>query len=107
LEDELKYTRLSMPVSCCSMIWVTAFSVVSALAPGYAALTITYGGAMFGYDSTPMSPIARRPPSAIRIAITHANTGWLMKKRDMAGQSCAGAGAAACGGLPAPPSGCA
>ncbi len=23
LEDEVKYSRLSMPVSCCSMTWVT------------------------------------------------------------------------------------
>ena len=34
LELELKYSRLSMPVSCCSMTWVTERSVVSALAPG-------------------------------------------------------------------------
>ena len=34
LDDELKYCRLSMPVSCCSITWVTAPSVVSALAPG-------------------------------------------------------------------------
>ncbi|MNY83101.1 hypothetical protein D3C86_2256330 [compost metagenome] len=33
-DDELKYSRWSMPVSCCSMTWVTAFSAVSALAPG-------------------------------------------------------------------------
>ena len=43
-----------MPVSCCSMTWVTARSTVSALAPGIAgADTPTCGGAMFGYDSTP------------------------------------------------------
>ena len=34
LEEELKYSRWSMPVSCCSITWVTDFSAVSALAPG-------------------------------------------------------------------------
>src|SRR5690606_41224504 len=34
LEVELKYSRLSMPVSCCSMTWVTACSAVRASAPG-------------------------------------------------------------------------
>ncbi len=34
LDEELKYCRLSMPVSCCSITWVTAPSAVSALAPG-------------------------------------------------------------------------
>ena len=37
LEDEVKYSRLLMPVSCCSITWVTACSTVSALAPGYPA----------------------------------------------------------------------
>ncbi len=32
-EDE-KYISPSMPVSCCSMIWVTLVSTVSADAPG-------------------------------------------------------------------------
>ncbi len=34
LDVELKYSRLSMPVSCCSITWVTERSAVSALAPG-------------------------------------------------------------------------
>ncbi len=34
LDEELKYSRLSMPVSCCSITCVTELSVVSALAPG-------------------------------------------------------------------------
>ena len=29
-----KYMRLSMPVSCCSMTWMTVRSTTSALAPG-------------------------------------------------------------------------
>ncbi len=48
LEVELKYSRLSMPVSCCSITWVTVDSIVSALAPGYVAVTVTWGGAMSG-----------------------------------------------------------
>jgi hypothetical protein len=31
---EVKYSRLSSPVSCCSMTWVTVVSTVAALAPG-------------------------------------------------------------------------
>jgi hypothetical protein len=31
---EVKYSRWSRPVSCCSMIWVTVVSTVAALAPG-------------------------------------------------------------------------
>ena len=31
---EVKYKRLSRPVSCCSMTWVTVVSTVAALAPG-------------------------------------------------------------------------
>ena len=31
---EVKYRRLSRPVSCCSMTWVTVVSTVAALAPG-------------------------------------------------------------------------
>jgi hypothetical protein len=34
LDVEVKYNRLSMPVSCCSMICVTVDSMVAALAPG-------------------------------------------------------------------------
>src|SRR5690606_21530227 len=90
-----------MPVSCCSMTWVTALSVVSALAPGYDADTVTCGGAMLGYDSMPKPLIASTPPSVIRIAMTQAKTGWLMKKRDMGGQSLPAAAASSCGGAPA------
>ena len=34
LEDELKYSRWSRLVICCSMTWVTLRSTVCALAPG-------------------------------------------------------------------------
>ncbi len=34
LDVELKYSRLSMPVNCCSITCVTVDSIVEALAPG-------------------------------------------------------------------------
>src|SRR5690606_24044826 len=89
LEVELKYSRLSMPVSCCSMTWVTALSVVAALAPGYEADTVTCGGATCGYASTPMLSSEITPASEIRMETTQAKPGWLMKNLDMADQSCA------------------
>jgi hypothetical protein len=33
-DDDEKYIMLSMPVSCCSITWMTVRSTVSALAPG-------------------------------------------------------------------------
>ena len=81
LDDELKYIRLSMPVSCCSMTCVTArFGGVGARRPDSVALTPTCGGAMFGYDSTPQrADRDARRASVIRIAITQAKTGRSMK----------------------------
>ena len=34
LDEEEKYRRLSKPVSCCSITWVTEFCTVAASAPG-------------------------------------------------------------------------
>ncbi len=34
LDWDVKYSRRSMPTSCCSMTWVTVDSTVLALAPG-------------------------------------------------------------------------
>jgi hypothetical protein len=39
---------LSTPVSCCSITEVTVFSITSALAPGYTALMLIWGGAIGG-----------------------------------------------------------
>src|SRR3546814_11642662 len=69
------------------MTWGTSPWGVAALAPGELADTVTCGGAMFGYDSTPRPLIASTPPSVIRLAMTQATTGWWMKKRDMGDQS--------------------
>src|SRR3546814_10704951 len=78
------------------MTWGTSPWGVAALAPGELADTVTCGGAMFGYDSTPRPLIASTPPSVIRIAMTQAKTGWWRKKRDMCDQSF-GAASPACG----------
>src|SRR2546423_7616034 len=72
-----------MPVSCCSITWVTEFCTVSADAPGKVALMLTAGGAMFGYCSIGSAVIDSAPASMMTIAITHANTGLSMKKRDI------------------------
>ena len=68
-----------MPVSCCSITWVTARFGGFRAGARVDAFTPTCGGAMFGYDSTPRPKIASTPESEIRIAITQAKTGWLMK----------------------------
>jgi len=44
-----KYSILSKPVICCSMICVTVFSTVSAEAPGYVESMAIEGGAIGGY----------------------------------------------------------
>jgi len=83
------------------MTCVTVFSVVSALAPGKLALTVTCGGTTLGYDSMPRLKIEITPASMIRIAITHAKIGWSMKKLDMpcASYRLPEAGALSCAGL--------
>src|SRR5437868_6293712 len=73
-----------MPVSCCSITWVTEFCTVSADAPGKLAPIFTEGGAMFGYCSIGSVEIERPPASMITIAITHAKTGRSMKNCEIA-----------------------
>src|SRR6185437_3419630 len=83
LDDELKYKRLSMPVSCCSITWVTEFCTVSADAPGKVAPMLTAGGAMFGYCSIGSVVIDSAPAIMMTIAITHAKTGRSIKNREI------------------------
>ena len=82
-DDDEKYIRLSMPVSCCSMTWMTVRSTTSALAPGYVALMETCGGATSGYASAGSPRMAKTPPRVMTMAITHANTGRSMKNCGM------------------------
>src|SRR5471032_2817492 len=85
LDDELKYSRLSMPVSCCSITWVTVDSIVWALPHGYCPVTVTSGGEMSGYESIPMPCTEIMPNRQIRIAMTQAKTGRLRKNLGMMG----------------------
>ncbi len=78
---EWMYKSPSMPLSFCSMIWVTVSSSVSAEAPGYLAEMVTTGGAMRGYWATGRRKREMPPASMIRMAMTHAKTGRSIKKR--------------------------
>src|SRR6185369_2594025 len=72
-----------MPLSFCSMTWVTVSCTVWAEAPGYTALMAIWGGAIGGYWETGSFLIARRPASMTMMAVTQAKIGLFMKKRDM------------------------
>src|SRR6185295_505015 len=92
VEDDWKYRRPSIPVSCCSRIWVTLPSSVAAEAPGKVARMLIWVGATSGYWATGRDMIAPMPISMMMIAITQAKIGRSMKIRDI-------------GGLAAPPLG--
>src|SRR5256885_4358474 len=80
---ELKYESFSTPESCSSIGAATVLASVSALAPGYEVVISTVGGAISGYCATARSFAATRPASTMMIAMTAANTGRWMKKRDI------------------------
>src|SRR3954467_15649380 len=82
-EVELKYESFSTPESCSSIGAATVRASVSALAPGYSVVIGTVGGAISGYCATARSFAATRPASTMRTAMTAANTGRWMKKRDI------------------------
>src|SRR5689334_15670454 len=82
-DDELvdeKYTRLSMPFSCASIGAATVLATTSAVAPEYAALIATCGGASSGYCSIGETVIATAPASTIRSEMTDERIGRSMKK---------------------------
>src|SRR5262249_27825035 len=70
----------------------TACSQVSASAPGYVAASWISGGAMLGYSEIGRDSIDTIPTSVMRIAMTMATIGRLMKKRDIARSSLPGRG---------------
>ena len=76
---EPMYSRLSMPLSCCSITWVTELSTVSADAPVYVVLMVTRGGAMLGYCSSGRVNMDIAPASMMTMDSTQAKTGRLMK----------------------------
>jgi len=65
------------------MTWVTLSSTTWAEAPGYMVEMVMLGGAILGYCSTGRVSTANSPDSMMTIAITHANMGRSIKKRDM------------------------
>src|SRR5271166_2921605 len=59
--------------------WATVASSTSADAPGYIAVTSTWGGTISGSCATGIRVSAKRPPSAMTIAMTIARRGRSMK----------------------------
>src|SRR5271165_2049366 len=74
---------LSTPLICCSMGVATAFSSVSASAPGYKAHRRISGGAIFGNCATGSLVIVIAPTITVKIAMTIATIGRLIKNLDM------------------------
>src|SRR5512143_623213 len=72
-----------MPLSFCSITWVTVSCTVWADAPGYTAFMVIWGGAIGGYWETGRVLIASKPESMTMIAITTAKIGRFMKNLGM------------------------
>src|SRR5512147_902132 len=70
----------STPLTCCSIGVVTVCSTTSALAPGYVAVTTTWGGVIWGNIAIGRKGIATAPASTTTIASTAAKIGRSMKK---------------------------
>src|SRR5215510_8317635 len=73
---------LSTPLICCSMGVATDCSTVCASAPTYVVCTCTSGGAIDGNCETGRPTIVIAPTMTVRIEITIATMGRLMKNRD-------------------------
>src|SRR5208337_2660724 len=80
---------LSTPLICCSIGVATACSRVSASAPTYVAITRISGGTISGNWATGRFVIVIAPTITIRIEMTMATIGRLMKNLDMAQRSSA------------------
>src|SRR5208337_4580346 len=77
--SEYMYSMLSTPDICCSMGTATDCWTVRASAPGYVAFTWICGSAMLGNCATGRRDIATTPMSTMRMEITMATMGRLMK----------------------------
>src|SRR6185295_14789939 len=73
---------LSTPLICCSIGVATDCSTVCASAPTYVVCTCTSGGAIAGNCETGRLTIVMAPTMTVRIEMTIATIGRLMKKRD-------------------------
>ena len=71
------------PDICCSIGVATDSAMVVASAPGYVAFTWIIGSAMFGNCAVGNPNIATIPAITIRMAMTMATIGRLMKNVDM------------------------
>src|SRR5262245_5394124 len=76
------YIMFSTPLTCCSIGAATVSETTWALAPGYWQVTITVGGAIWGYMAMGRAQSAIPPASVIAIDRTVAKIGRSMKKRE-------------------------
>ena len=76
---ELMYSMPSTPFTCCSMGIPTVCAMVSALAPGYTAVTCTVGGVIEGYWSMGSTKSEAPPATISNSESTVANMGRSMK----------------------------
>lgn len=76
---------LSAPLTCSSMGAATLSEMTSALAPGYVAETVTWGGVMSGYWAMGRLYMATRPAMTITMEMTDAKMGRSMKKWEIMG----------------------
>src|SRR3984893_4253203 len=77
------YNMLSTPLTCPSIGAATAWAIISASAPGYAAETVTTGGAISGYCATGSLIIAPTPAITITVDKTTAKIGRWMQNREI------------------------
>src|SRR5882724_8349773 len=74
---------LSRPLICCSIGVATACSRVFASAPTYVAVNLISGGTMLGNCATGRVVMVTAPTITIRMEITIATIGRLMKNFDI------------------------
>ena len=77
------YNMLSTPLTWVSIGAATAWAMVSASAPGYAAETVTTGGAISGYCAIGSLIIAPTPAITIAADKTTAKIGRWMQNREI------------------------
>src|SRR6185369_7929141 len=77
----------STPLTSCSIGVATDCSTASAEAPGYVAVTRMFGGARNGYCSIESPRMTTTPIKSVRIELTIATIGRLIKKLAMSGSA--------------------
>ncbi len=75
------YSMPSTPTTCCSIGAATVSATTCATAPGYVAVTWTFGGVISGYSAIGSRKAEMPPSRMMMIEITQARTGRSMKKR--------------------------